>query len=51
MSIAASFEVIRGVLDGRLGSHADLTCAEMLLRMAGVARQRARRYVDGAKRN
>ncbi len=46
MSIAASFEVIRGVLDGRLGHRADVTCAEMLLRMAGVEPRRARRYAD-----
>ena len=49
MSIAASFEVIRGILDGRLGRRADLTCAEMLLRMAGVEPQHARRYVGDAK--
>lgn len=46
MSIAASFEVIRGILDGRLGHRADVTCAEMLLRMAGVEPTRARRYAD-----
>jgi AcrR family transcriptional regulator len=49
MSIAASFEVIRGILDGRLGRRADLTCAEMLLRMAGVEPQHAKRYVGEAK--
>ena len=48
MSIAAAFEVIRGILDGRLGDRADLTCAEVLLRMAGVAPRRAARYVAAA---
>ncbi|CDO90300.1 hypothetical protein AWC29_26345 [Mycobacterium triplex] len=45
MSIAAAFEVIRGILDGRLGHRADFVCAEMLLRMAGVTPKRAARYV------
>ncbi|BBY80206.1 TetR/AcrR family transcriptional regulator [Mycolicibacterium pulveris] len=36
MSIAAAFEVIRGIVDGRLGEGADLTCAAVLLRMAGM---------------
>ena len=45
MSIAAAFEVIRGILDERLGERADLVCAEMLLRMAGVTPKRAARYV------
>jgi AcrR family transcriptional regulator len=49
MSIAAAFEVIRGVLDGRLGDRADRTCAEMLLRMAGVAPKRAERYALAAE--
>jgi AcrR family transcriptional regulator len=49
MSIAAAFEVIRGVLDGRLDDRADRTCAEMLLRMAGVAPKRAARYVLAAE--
>jgi len=49
MSIAGAFETIRGILSGRLGQRADLTCAEMLLRMAGVEPQRAKRYVDAAK--
>ncbi|WP_236977264.1 MULTISPECIES: TetR/AcrR family transcriptional regulator [Mycobacterium] len=48
MSIAAAFEVIRGILDGRLGDRADFACAEALLRMAGVAPQRAARYVHAA---
>ena len=48
MSIAAAFEVIRGILDGRLGDRADLACAEVLLRMAGVAPRRAARYVAAA---
>ncbi len=45
MSMAGAFEVIHGILDGRLGDRADLTCAEMLLRMAGVPPRRAARYV------
>jgi AcrR family transcriptional regulator len=49
MSIAAAFEVIRGILDGRLGERADLVCAEMLLRMAGVTPKRASRYVLAAE--
>lgn len=49
MSIAAAFEVIRGILDGRLGERADLVCAEMLLRMAGVTPKRAARYVLAAE--
>lgn len=49
MSIAAAFEVIRGILDGRLGDRADFVCAEMLLRMAGVTPQRAARYVRAAE--
>ena len=48
MSMAAAFEVIRGILDGRLGDRADLTCAQVLLRMAGVSPQRAARYVGAA---
>ncbi len=48
MSMAAAFEVIHGILDGRLGDRADLTCAEVLLRMAGVPPRRAARYVRGA---
>ncbi|WP_175364478.1 TetR/AcrR family transcriptional regulator [Mycobacterium lentiflavum] len=50
MSIAAAFEVIRGILDGRLGERADLVCAEMLLRMAGVTPKRAARYVLAAEK-
>jgi AcrR family transcriptional regulator len=49
MSIAAAFEVIRGILDGRLGDRADLTCAEMLLRMAGLEPQQAKRYILAAE--
>ena len=49
MSIAAAFEVIRGILDGRLGDRADFVCAEMLLRMAGVTPKRAARYVHAAE--
>ena len=49
MSIAAAFEVIRGILDGRLGDGADFVCAEMLLRMAGVTPKRAARYVHAAE--
>jgi AcrR family transcriptional regulator len=49
MSIAAAFEVIRGILDERLGDRADFVCAEMLLRMAGVTPQRAARYVRAAE--
>jgi AcrR family transcriptional regulator len=49
MAIAGAFEVIRGILDGRLGDGADLTCAETLLRMAGLDPQRAARYIDAAK--
>jgi AcrR family transcriptional regulator len=45
MSIAAAFEVIRGILDERLGERADLVCAEVLLRIAGVTPKRAARYV------
>lgn len=48
MSMAAAFEVIHGILDGRLGDGADLTCAEVLLRMAGVPPRRAARYVRSA---
>lgn len=48
MSMAAAFEVIHGILDGRLGDGADLTCAEVLLRMAGVLPRRAARYVRAA---
>jgi AcrR family transcriptional regulator len=44
MCMAGAFEVIRGVLDGRLGEDADITCAEMILRMAGVDRRKAARY-------
>ncbi|BDX33456.1 hypothetical protein TUM20985_40030 [Mycobacterium antarcticum] len=35
MCFAGTFEVIRGIVDGRLPHGADLTCAEMLLGMAG----------------
>lgn len=49
MSIAAAFEVIRGILAGRLGDRADFACAEMLLRMAGVTPQCATRYVRAAE--
>jgi AcrR family transcriptional regulator len=49
MSIAGAFEVIRGILDGRLGERADLVCAEMLLRIAGVTPKRAARYVVAAE--
>lgn len=49
MSIAAAFEVIRGILDGRLGDRADFACAEMLLRMAGVTPPHAARYVRAAE--
>jgi AcrR family transcriptional regulator len=49
MSIAAAFEVIRGILDGRLSDGADFACAEMLLRMAGVTPQGATRYVRAAE--
>lgn len=49
MSIAAAFEVIRGILDGRLGERADFVCAEMLLRMAGVTPKQAARYVLAAQ--
>src|ERR1700741_2396408 len=48
MSMAAAFEVIHGIVDGRLGDGADLTCAEVLLRMAGVPPRRAARYVRAA---
>jgi AcrR family transcriptional regulator len=48
MSMAAAFEVIHGIVDGRLGDRADLTCAEVLLRMAGVPPRRAARYVRAA---
>ena len=48
MSMAAAFEGIHGILDGRLGERADLTCAEILLRMVGVAPRRAARYVRAA---
>jgi AcrR family transcriptional regulator len=50
MSIAAAFEVIRGVLAGRLGDRADFVCSEILLRMAGVAPKRAARYVRSAEK-
>lgn len=46
MCMAGAFEVIRGVLDGRLGPGADATCAEMILRMAGLTPEQAARYVD-----
>lgn len=45
MCIAGAFEVIRGILDGRLAEGADLTCAEMLLRMAGCTSRRAAKYI------
>jgi AcrR family transcriptional regulator len=48
MSMAAAFEVIHGIVDGRLGDGADLTCAEVLLRMAGVSPRRAARYARSA---
>src|SRR5271156_4799686 len=48
MSMAAAFEVIHGILGGRLGDRADLTCAQVLLRMAGVPPRRAARYVRAA---
>jgi AcrR family transcriptional regulator len=48
MAIAASFEVIRGILDGRLGQGADLTCAQALLRLVGVDWSTAARYAEGA---
>lgn len=44
MAIAAAFEVIRGIVDGRLGAEADRTCAETLLRMAGMDAASAARY-------
>lgn len=47
MAIAASFEVIRGILDGRLGQGADLTCAQALLRLVGVDWSTAARYAEG----
>ncbi|HEX9833496.1 MAG TPA: TetR/AcrR family transcriptional regulator [Mycobacterium sp.] len=50
MAIAASFEVIRGILDGRLGQGADLTCAQALLRLVGVDGSTAARYAEGATR-
>ncbi|WAJ43411.1 TetR/AcrR family transcriptional regulator [Mycobacterium sp. Aquia_216] len=50
MSIAGAFEVIRGILDGRLSERADLVCAEMLLRMAGVTPKQAARYVRAAEK-
>ena len=49
MSIAAAFEVIRGVVDGRLGEGADLTCAEVLLRIAGMDPTDAAKYVVDAR--
>lgn len=49
MSIAAAFEVIRGIVDGRLDDSADRTCAEMLLRMAGLKPQQAKRYTVAAE--
>ena len=49
MSIAAAFEVIRGVVDGRLGEGADLTCAEVLLRIAGMDPIDAAKYVADAR--
>ena len=49
MSIAAAFEVIRGVVDGRLGEGADLTCAEVLLRIAGMDPIDAAKYVADAQ--
>ena len=48
MSMAAAFEVIHGIVDGRLGDRADVTCAEVLLRMAGVPPRRAARYAHAA---
>lgn len=44
MSIAAAFEVIRGIVDGRLGEGADVTCAEGLLRLAGMGPAEAASY-------
>ena len=49
MAIAAAFEVIRGVVDGRLGEGADLTCAEVLLRMAGMDTERAAKAVAAVR--
>ncbi len=46
MSIAAAFEVIRGIVEGRLSEGADRTCAEVLLRIAGVDSVGASRYVE-----
>jgi AcrR family transcriptional regulator len=48
MAIAAAFEVIRGILDGRLGDDADLACAEVLLRMAGMDPENSARYIRSA---
>jgi AcrR family transcriptional regulator len=44
MAIAASFEVIHAILDGRLGAGADRTCANTILRMAGMDPVAAARY-------
>jgi len=41
--------VIRGVVDGRLGEGADLTCAEVLLRIAGMDPTDAAKYVVDAR--
>jgi hypothetical protein len=41
--------VIRGIVDGRLDDSADRTCAEMLLRMAGLKPQQAKRYTVAAE--
>ncbi len=47
MCMAGAFEVIHGILDGRLGRNADITCAEMILRMAGVDAHSAAEHVRG----
>ena len=49
MAIAAAFEVIRGVVEGRLGETADVTCAEVLLRMVGVDADRAAKCVTAVR--
>jgi AcrR family transcriptional regulator len=49
MCIAGAFEVIRGILGGTLGKSADITCAEMILRMAGVDPHKAAQYARAAK--
>ncbi|MUL65933.1 hypothetical protein BOO86_15765 [Mycobacterium sp. CBMA 234] len=49
MAIAAAFEVIRGVVESRLGEGADVTCAEVILRMAGVDAQQAADCVSAVR--